>query len=134
MSEASLPKTPSRKARREVAALEFEEERGKEIDDPPPSKPDLLEALLEHCLQPVLLVLLAAHPEGVLVLHDVGEHRPPQEDHVLAPRGIFDTQLEPVQLPDVALGHVTQVERADLLRVPGGRKRGVGGSSGAEGG
>ena len=47
-----------------------------------------------HDLQPLLLVLLAGHPEAVPVLHDVGQHGPAQEHHVLAARRVLDTDLK----------------------------------------
>lgn len=42
----------------------------------------------------LLLVLLPGQPEVVLVLHDVGQHGPAQEHHVLSPGWILDTDLE----------------------------------------
>lgn len=59
-------------------------------------KPHLFDGhaqLFQH-LQALLLVLLARHPEGVSVLHDVSQDRAAEEYHVLATRGVLNTNLE----------------------------------------
>ena len=49
--------------------------------------------LLQH-LEALLLILLTRHPEAVSVLHDVCQNSATQEHHVLATRGVLDTDLE----------------------------------------
>jgi len=59
-------------------------------------KPHLLHrhTQLFQDLESLLLVLLARHPEGVTVLHDVCQHSTTQEHHVLATRRVLNTDLE----------------------------------------
>lgn len=42
----------------------------------------------------LFLILFPRQPEVVLVFHDVSQHRPTQEHHVLAPGRVLDPDLE----------------------------------------
>lgn len=41
----------------------------------------------------LLLPFLTAHPEGLIILHQIGQNGAPQKDHVLAFGGIFNANL-----------------------------------------
>ena len=71
------------------------------------------EALLEHLGDTLLIILGLRHPEGLLVLHDVREHRATQEDHVLATRRVLDTQLELRRLVGMARSGESEALRAN---------------------
>ena len=71
------------------------------------------EALLEHLGDTLLIILGLRHPEGLLVLHDVREHRATQEDHVLATRRVLDTQLELRRLLGMARSGESEALRAN---------------------
>lgn len=60
----------------------------------PMSRPALLHAHLLQHPGALLHVLVATHPERLLVLHDVRQHRASQEHHVLSARRVFDTNFE----------------------------------------
>lgn len=61
------------------------------------------DAELLHHLDALLLIFRAGHPEVLLVLHDVGEHRSAHEDHVLSTRWILDTDFEFLRKYDTVL-------------------------------
>lgn len=51
----------------------------------------------------LLLILFPRQPEVVLVFHDVSQHRPTQEHHVLAPGRVLDPDLEFREFVDITL-------------------------------
>lgn len=66
------------------------------------------------------------HPVRLLVLHNVGEHRAAQVNHMLATRWVLNPHLDLSELLLVAFRDVFEVESAHLFLQPRGEpcKRG----------
>mmetsp|Transcript_73030 Transcript_73030/g.128679 ORF Transcript_73030/g.128679 Transcript_73030/m.128679 type:complete len:276 (+) Transcript_73030:164-991(+) len=80
-------------------------------------------ALLPYDFGPDLVVLLLGNPCGLVVLHQLGQHCTPQKDHVLAPRGVLNAQLEFRQSGPIPLQGRVQILLPDLVLDTGWQAR-----------